>query len=271
MLTGEEQKLVCKLAMRSTSRGLNVDLEKARCYVRDMTIVDSEIAPGMYDVNGFAMFNFDWSLPANTTDIESVKRIGKAASATASDFVIAGALPQSEEPSSMPSMQPSISSAPTEPPSLSSMPSSSPSAYPSVAPSISTEPSFFPSVSVEPSTNPSDQPSLQPSISMEPSINPSVRPSITQIPSELPSISIVPSISTEPTPSPTARHVFDTGEFLSRDIGYVGYAGQSIESSPGLYTVQGSGNNIWVSFCQTLRIHRPTLTFTSHRLDPRLP
>ena len=57
MLTGEEQKQVCKLAMRSTSMQLSFDRSNARCYVRDQIIVDSEIAPGMYDVNGEYMLH----------------------------------------------------------------------------------------------------------------------------------------------------------------------------------------------------------------------
>lgn len=43
---------------------------------------------------------------------------------------------------------------------------------------------------------------------------------------------------------PTSRRAFDR-EFQSRDIGYVGFAGESYEAATGLYTVQGSGADIW--------------------------
>ena len=70
--------------MRTTSRQLSFDRSKARCYVADQSIVNSEIVPGMYDVNGFAVLNFDGVIPADQVDIEKVKAISKAASATAS-------------------------------------------------------------------------------------------------------------------------------------------------------------------------------------------
>lgn len=87
-LTGEEQKQVCKLAMRTTSRQFNFDRSKARCYVADQTIVDSEIAPGMYDVNGIAILNFDGTIPASTVTPEAVQAVSKAASATASGKIL---------------------------------------------------------------------------------------------------------------------------------------------------------------------------------------
>lgn len=59
-LTGEEQKQVCKLAMRSTSLQLNFDRSKARCYVADQTIVDSEIAPGMVSVRESFTYELGW-------------------------------------------------------------------------------------------------------------------------------------------------------------------------------------------------------------------
>ncbi|KAL7554934.1 hypothetical protein ACHAWF_018496 [Thalassiosira exigua] len=231
-LTGEEQKQVCLLATRTASIQFNFERFKSRCYVADQTITESEIALGMYDVNGYAVLNFDGTLPVETISEETVAEaatgISKAASATASDFVVSGALPQSEAPSQMPSSQPSVSAEPSMSPSISTMPSDLPSEVPSNVPSVSTAPSFEPSVSLEPTGRPSAQ------------------PSVTQAPSLAPSVSIAPSFSQEPTPAPTARKVFEE-DFLSRDIGYVGIVGQSIEAASGLYMVQGSGWDIWDS------------------------
>lgn len=139
-------------------------------------------------------------------------------------------MPQSEAPSTTPSMQPSTSAEPTSSPSTSGAPSDLPSQMPSLTPSITEEPSVPPSVSIKPSGLPSDPPSM------------------TQAPSLAPSISHVPSISFEPTPVPTSRHVFEE-DFMSADIGYVGAAGASFETDwAGLYQVQGSGSDIWVRF-----------------------
>ena len=83
-LTGEEQKVVCKLATRASSRQLNFDREKARCYVENMMVVDSELAPGMYDVTGVAVYNFDGTIPPEAVSPEKVAAISKATAAVAS-------------------------------------------------------------------------------------------------------------------------------------------------------------------------------------------
>ena len=75
------------LAMKTTSRRFNFDRSKARCYVAEQIIEESEIAPGMYDVNGMAVFNFDGNGPAEeiiTVSLDQVEAISKAAAATAS-------------------------------------------------------------------------------------------------------------------------------------------------------------------------------------------
>ena len=144
------------------------------------------------------------------------------------DFVVVGAIPQSEAPSESPSFLPSVSFQPSSSPSLSTQPSSSPSVLPSFLPSLSTQPSKEPSLSLIPTT----VPSRVPSVSTKPS-------AITESPSE------APSMSFEPTPSPTARRVFED-MFRGKDIGSVNLAGQSYEAEPGLYIVQGSGLDIWV-------------------------
>ena len=113
-------------------------------------------------------------------------------------------------PSSAPSIsrEPSISVMPSNRPSVSSSPSAEPSSAPSISrePSISSMPSMRPSVSSEPSAVPSNIPSI--------SVNPSSLPSISNAPSQEPTISIapstVPSISAIPSDSPTNLcHSFD--------------------------------------------------------------
>ena len=152
MLTGEEQKGVCRTATLLASRQFDFDRTLSRCYVADQTISDSEIAPGYYDLTGMAVMNFDGnggipeSVAANI-GIENVLAVAKTTSATASDFLIVGALPQSEEPSSAPSTQPpTISSAPSSSPT-SSQPTLTPTTFaPTIshAPTISTEPTSGP-------------------------------------------------------------------------------------------------------------------------------
>ena len=176
---------------------------------------------------GIAVLNFDTQV-ADVVTPAKVKAVSKATSATASDFVIAGALPQSEAPSGMPSMQPSVSAEPSSQPTMSAMPTSMPSESPSLKPSVSAEPS------------------LEPSVSSVPSREPSTVPTLTQTPTAAPSTSHMPSISLPPTPAPTSRKVFEQ-EFQSRDIGYVGISGMSHNPESGLYIVEGSGHDIWVS------------------------
>ena len=62
----------------------NFDRSQARCYVADQSIVDSEVAPGKYDVNGIAVMNFDSRGVASSVDETKVKAIAKSTAATAS-------------------------------------------------------------------------------------------------------------------------------------------------------------------------------------------
>jgi len=241
LLTGEEQKEVCKLAIVAASRRFDFDRSLARCYISDMTVANSVIVPGMYDVLGFAVMNFDGSgqIPQTVTStitVDSVQAVAKVTTSIASDFLIEGALPQSEAPSSSPSMQPSISSMPSFSPSISSMPSNSPTNVPSMIPSISS------------------RPSNQPSLSNMPSLNPSSSPSVSLAPSVTPTDSEAPTTSLEPTPGPTARKVFED-DFISQDIGNVAQSGQFSEGTTfsgrksGLYTIEATGSQIYVSVC----------------------
>jgi hypothetical protein len=83
---------------------------------------------------------------------------------------------------------------------------------------------------------------------------PSSSPTISAAPSSAPTISQAPTISTEPTPGPTERQVFED-DFIGRDIGAVAHVGLSLEDkrSPGLYMIQGGGSQIFVS-C-VVRLH----------------
>ena len=63
LLTGEEQKEVCKMATIAMSGQFDFDHSLARCYVADMSVSNSVIAPGMYDVLGVAVMNFDGFWP----------------------------------------------------------------------------------------------------------------------------------------------------------------------------------------------------------------
>ena len=68
----------------SASAQLKFDRTQARCYVSKQVVSDSEIAPGMYDVRGTAIMNFDGGLPPEIVSEKAVELIGKATSATAS-------------------------------------------------------------------------------------------------------------------------------------------------------------------------------------------
>lgn len=262
-LTGEEQKSVCRLAVRSMSIALKFEPTNSRCYIADQVITPSELAPGSYDVSGQAVINFDESIPPGKANPTVVENVMVATATTASDFVVAGALPQSAEPSSSPSLFPSVSSQPSFEPS--GKPFECLSTQLTLTASLmrlftSLTHFFllhFNSVSSMPSSMPSDQPSMQPSVSSmpsdEPSISsmpssgPSANPTVSSKPSSAPTISTQPTLSTYPTPSPTARKVFEA-EFASRDIGSVGYTGGSTTPESGLHVVQGSGHDIWGSY-----------------------
>lgn len=172
------------------------------------------------------------------------------APSTSSDFVVVGAIPQSEAPSHMPSFQPSTSKLPSMFPSITTMPSEPPSEHPSVVPSLTT------------------QPSDEPSLSDAPSIHPSIVPSLSKMPTPAPTTN-APSVSAAPTPAMTERRVFEE-EFRGKDIGTVGVAGQSFETeSPGLYTVQGSGAEMSVSF-YSFRIYNLYCLLNSSFFAPTL-
>ena len=128
------------------------------------------------------------------------------------------------DPSSQPSLNPSVSTSPSlipsESPSLSggpsSIPSGGPSSIPSESPSVSANPSSLPSenpsVSYWPTSQPSENPSISgvpssipsesPSLSTNPSSQPSENPSVSNWPTSQPSMN--PSISVVPSPQPTS-------------------------------------------------------------------
>ena len=180
-LTGEEQKQVCMIAVNSASQQLGLDPDNTRCYIANQSVAPSNVVEGFYDVSGIAILNFDDSILPESLSVEKINSVAKAAAATASDFVIAGAIPQTEAPSAMPSLSPSISS----------------------------------------------QPSLAPSISL------------------LPTETLTPTRHPV-TASPVIAGI--DGDFASKDIGYVGYAGSAYQPGVGTWIVRGSGADIWVRF-----------------------
>ena len=116
-LTGEEQKSVCRLAVRSMAISLSFEPSNSRCYVDDQVITPSVEYPDLFDINGMAVINFDESVPAEKASPTAVANVMTTAAATASDFVVAGAVPQSAAPSESPSSQPSVSFMPSYQPS----------------------------------------------------------------------------------------------------------------------------------------------------------
>jgi len=215
-LTGEEQKDVCRLAVRALYRQMQFDRSHARCYVSDMTISDSEIAPGNYDLSAIAVLNFDDKiLPSAVTPVK-IAEVTKSAATAGSDFAVLRAIPQSEAPSQTPSVQPSVSALPTMSPSLSSMPSTE----------------------IRPSGHPSSSPTLSSPVSYSP----------TRVPTFSPTHSFAPNISLKPTDGETPDSLVFGLDFLNRDIG--GKDGQTgalyeSESEPGLYTVEGNGYDMY--------------------------
>ena len=91
-LTGEEQKQVCKLALKTAANQFSIDKNMARCYVSDQSIAQSEtedgngrrLQTGMYDISGVAVLNFDYSVPPDVVNVVEIAALSKAASATAS-------------------------------------------------------------------------------------------------------------------------------------------------------------------------------------------
>ena len=77
-----------------------------------------------------------------------------------------------------------------------------PSSQPSLNPSVSTSPSLIPSESPSLSGGPSSIPSESPSVSAKPSSQPSENPSVSNWPTSQPSMN--PSISVVPSPQPTS-------------------------------------------------------------------
>lgn len=168
MLTGEEQKGLCKIATQTTSSQLGIDAEDARCFIDEQVVTPvtgRRLQDGeqTYMVTGVAKLNFDAKIPPAIANPTKMKEVMKVAKNKAADKAVKGARKRTEAPSSSPSMAPSISAAPT----------------------------------------------------------------------------------TE-TATPTRSPVAPMGLlFSSADIGYCRFDGQSYETSDGLYSLKGSGADIW--------------------------
>ncbi|GFH61625.1 hypothetical protein CTEN210_18101 [Chaetoceros tenuissimus] len=110
---------------------------------------------------------------------------------------------ESSKPSEVPSNIPSMSSLPSSLPSSNPSESSKPSEVPSNIPSMSSLPSSLPSSNPSESSKPSEVPSNIPSMSSLPSSLPSSNPSESSKPSEVPSN--IPSMSSLPSSLPSSN------------------------------------------------------------------
>jgi hypothetical protein len=111
-LTGEEQKLICDLAVDISADRLKTDSEDVRCYISDQTIVSNDSG---YIVEGEVVLNFDSTITESSINGGLATQITKIAESYASDFVVADATSKSEAPSVSPttSFAPSVSFPPT--------------------------------------------------------------------------------------------------------------------------------------------------------------
>ena len=91
--TGEEQKNMCKLAVAAVSKQMLFDPTETRCYISNQVIQYSTLLPGMYEVSGVAVLNFDSMAPPEMVSGEKIQGVSAATKAYASDFVVAGAIP----------------------------------------------------------------------------------------------------------------------------------------------------------------------------------
>ena len=131
-LTGEEQKLICDLAVDISADRLTTAEEDIRCYVSDQTIIESDSG---YIVEGETVLNFDYTINENQLNGGLAQKITKTAETYASEYVVSGATPSSEAPS----MSPSISHAPVvaPPPPPTSKPTT---AEPTMSPIVFVDP-----------------------------------------------------------------------------------------------------------------------------------
>lgn len=119
MLTGEEQKALCKLATETTSAQLGINAEDARCFIEDQVITPItggrrlENGDQLYMVTGVAKLNFDAKIPPAVANPKKMTEVMKVAKTKAADKAVKGAIKRTEAPSASPSMAPSISAAPT--------------------------------------------------------------------------------------------------------------------------------------------------------------
>ncbi len=111
-LTGEEQKLICDLAVDISADRLSTDEEYIRCYIDDQTIIDTGSG---YIVGGEAVLNYDTTINESQLNGGLAQKITKIAESYASDFVVQDATSVSEAPSLSPSAShaPSVSMPPT--------------------------------------------------------------------------------------------------------------------------------------------------------------
>ena len=231
-LSGNEQKLVCKLFLKAAESQLSAGNSTVRCHIGEQQVskADAESdgsgsthSSSMYNVEAKAVLNFDYTIPPYVASAEECDMLSMTASATASDFVVLDAMAQSQSPSGIPTSSPSTSLPPTMQPTMTTEPSLDPSMYPSMLPTLTARPSTSPTASIPPSEYLSSAPSFTP----EPSL--------------VPSTSSLPTV----TAAPSARREEFGSDFLSANVGSVTTQGAASEAGTGLYSVQGSGADIW--------------------------
>ena len=98
MLTGEEQKALCKLATQTTSSQLGIDASEARCFIEDQVITpvtgERRLQNGeqLYMVTGVAKLNFDAKIPPQVASPKKMKEVMKVAKTKAAEKAVKGAI-----------------------------------------------------------------------------------------------------------------------------------------------------------------------------------
>ena len=113
-LTGEEQKMICGLAVDVSSDRLSTEGEDIRCYISNQTVTESVDG---YIVEGDAVLNFDSSVNSNKLNPSLVNRIAKEAETFASSYVVQDATPETLSPTLSPTTSaPTVTSYSSPPP-----------------------------------------------------------------------------------------------------------------------------------------------------------
>lgn len=91
-LTGEEQKGICNLYVATFAKQYLIDATEMRCYIEEQDISPSQVSSDMYDITASARLNFDVSIAPGKFGLEEIQLVNSIVVATASDFVVSGAI-----------------------------------------------------------------------------------------------------------------------------------------------------------------------------------